>query len=113
MSRDEQQLESEIKAKGVNAPRLTPADIDAAIVAENTFRVSDVLKDAPSHPSLECLTICVLTLRNGFTVIGTSACASPENYNAEIGNKIARDKAREQIWPLEGYLLRERLASGK
>ena len=55
------------------------------------------------------LTVCVLTLENGFTVTGESACASPENYNEELGNKIARRNAFDKIWSLEGYLLKENL----
>jgi len=50
-----------------------------------------------------------LTLQNGFTVVGESACASPENFNAELGRKIARENARNKIWMLEGYLLKQRL----
>lgn len=55
------------------------------------------------------MTFCVLVLRNGYTVTGESACASPENFNAEIGRKIAKDNARNKIWGLEGYLLRQKL----
>ena len=55
------------------------------------------------------LTVCCLTLRNGFTVTGESACASPENFNKEIGEKIAFENARNKIWVLEGYLLKEKL----
>jgi hypothetical protein len=55
------------------------------------------------------LTICVLVLRNDFTVIGTSACASPANFNAEIGRRLARERAIDQIWPLLGYELRNQL----
>ncbi len=60
-----------------------------------------------------CLTVCCLTLTNGFTVTGESACASPENYDEEIGNKIARENAREKIWVLEGYLLKHELNKDK
>lgn len=54
-------------------------------------------------------TICYLTLQNGFTVTGQSACAHPDNYNEELGRKIAYDNAFREIWPLEGYLLKEKL----
>jgi hypothetical protein len=111
MARDEAAIEKEIQAKGLNAPRLTPKDIDNAIVAEYWVRASDAFKDAPGHPALQCLTLCVLVLKNGFTVTGESACASPENFNAELGHKIARDNARAKIWALEGYLLRSKLAA--
>lgn len=98
MMSDEQMLENEIQAKGLNAPRLTPDRIDSKIVGEQ-YHV---------FPGTT-LTVCVLHLVNGFTVTGESACASPENFNEEIGRKIARDNAREKIWQLEGYALRERL----
>ena len=61
--------------------------------------------------SLGLLTFCVLVLRNGFTVTGESACASPENFDAEIGRKIARQNAEQKIWPLMGYELRSKLAA--
>jgi hypothetical protein len=95
---NEKSVEQEINAKGLNAPRLRPDDIDAAIKKEqyHVFEGS-------------CLTVCCLTLRNGFTVTGESACASPENFNAEIGRKIARENARNKIWMLEGYLLKQML----
>jgi hypothetical protein len=63
-----------------------------------------------SMDALGLLTICVMVLRNGFTVHGVSACASPENFNEEIGRKIARDNAINQIWPLLGYELKNKLA---
>src|SRR5690349_17955234 len=99
--KDELQIENEIQAKGLNAPRLTPAHIDATIDREE-YHVFD-----------EVLTVCVLTLKNGFKVTGESACASPENFDQEIGAKIARDNARNKIWAFEGYLLRERLTGKK
>ena len=95
---DEQKIESKLQSLGLNAPRLTPEDIDAAIVGEQ-YHV---------FPGTT-LTVCCLTLRNGFTVTGTSAAASPENFNEEIGREIAFKNAREQIWQFEGYLLREQL----
>ena len=111
----EQQIEQEIQSKNLNAPRLTPADIDSKIKAVEYILPRDVCKrdngvevfDAPLP--LQTLTFCILTLENGFTVTGESACASPENFDAEIGKKIAYDNAREKIWSLEGYLLKEKL----
>tara|TARA_B110000196_G_scaffold34593_1_gene26091 strand:- start:2514 stop:2810 length:297 start_codon:yes stop_codon:yes gene_type:complete len=95
----ENAIEKEIQAKGLTAARLTPEFIDSIIVDED-FHVFEKT----------CLTVCCLTLRNGFTVTGESACASPENYNVELGKKIARDNARNKIWMLEGYLLKEKLS---
>lgn len=96
---DEHDIEAVIKLNGLNAPRLTPKHIDEQIVSA-AFHV---------FPGTT-LTVCALTLRNGFQVVGHSAAASPENFDAELGRAIAHRNAREKIWPLEGYLLKERLA---
>lgn len=98
---NENEIEAEIQAKGKTAPRLTPALIDGAIKAE-TYHVFEGTT----------LTVCVLTLQNGFTVTGESAAASPENFDEELGRKIARDNARNKIWAFEGYLLRQKLYEG-
>lgn len=95
---NEQDLEVEIQQKGLVAPRLTPSLIDAVIVGE----------DYHVFPNTT-LTVCCLTLKNGFTVTGESAAASPENFDREIGKKVARENARNKIWQLEGYLLKEKL----
>ena len=100
MSKDEAQIEAEIQRKGLNAPRLNPDMIDAAIASEQ-YHV---------FPGTT-MTVCALTLRNGYIVTGESAAASPENFDKEIGRKIARDNARNKIWALEGYLLRSKLAA--
>jgi hypothetical protein len=94
----EQCIEQEIIAKNLTAPRLTPEHIDRCIVGES-YHVFDGTQT----------TVCLLTLKNGFTVTGESACASPANFNAELGQKIARENAREKIWVLEGYLLKQKL----
>lgn len=114
----DREIESEIQAKGLNAPRVTPADVEAEIESEHYFVASDALQqDRAVHVSAESwklgntqlLTFCVLQLRNGFTVTGESACASPENFDAEIGQKIARQNAVSKVWPLLGFRLRDRL----
>jgi Phage protein (N4 Gp49/phage Sf6 gene 66) family len=96
----DQDVEKEIQAKGLTAPRITPAQIDGVIIGE----------DYHVFPGTT-LTICCLTLANGYTITGESACASPENFDVELGRKIARDNAKQKIWALEGYALRERLAA--
>lgn len=108
---DDSAIESEIQAKGLTAPRVTLADIEDNITAEYTFSAAHGLCGVPVHPSLHLLTFCVLVLRNGFIVTGESACASPENFDAEIGRKIAKKNAVDKIWPLMGYALKEKLAS--
>lgn len=109
---DDQSIEKEIQAKGLTAPRVTPQMIEDTIAEEYTFTADAALKGTPGESSQSCklLTICVLVLKNGFTVTGESACASPENFNAELGAKIARGHAKDKIWALEGYLLKDQLA---
>lgn len=108
---NEAAIESEIQAKGLTAPRVTPAHIESVIAGETYFTPAMTLgaDNFEAHSPLKLLTICVLVLQNGFTVTGESACASPENFDAELGRKIARANAVNKIWPLEGYLLKQRL----
>lgn len=108
---NDEKIEQEIIAKGLTAPRVTPAHIESIISGEYHFTAASATKDCPQLPSLALLSFCVLVLKNGFTVTGESACASPENFNAELGQKIARANAVQKIWALEGYLLREKLAN--
>ena len=109
--------DAEHRPKANKGPRVTPADIEANIRAETYFTAFDgfmaddrdmTVQDADA---LKLLTFCVLVLRNGFTVTGESACASPENFDAEVGRKIARQNAVQKIWPLMGYELRTKLAT--
>lgn len=108
---NEAAIEKEIQDKGLNAPRLTPQMIDDAIAGEYFVHAPDAFKQAPILDGLKRLTICVLVMKNGFTIVGKSACASPENFDAALGQKIAREDARRQIWALEGYALRNKLAA--
>ncbi len=115
-----QQIEQWIQAKGKTAARVTPADIEAEIASEHYFTAADGYRGRfatskgllaePPPQNLSRLTFCVLVLRNGFTVTGESACASPENFDAEIGRKIARQNAIEKVWPLMGFRLRDQLS---
>lgn len=114
---NDESVEQEIKAKGLTAPRIKPDDIEAGIASEHYFTAYDgakrgrVTRDEPAgSESLKLLTFCVLVMQNGFTVTGESACASPENFDAELGRKIARQNAVAKIWPLMGYELRSKLA---
>jgi hypothetical protein len=117
---DDQSIEQEIQAKGLTAPRVTPADIEANILSEHYFTAGDgyagaaaltIEEDGLIQPpeQLDLLTFCVLILQNGFTVTGESACASPENFDAEVGRKIARTNAINKVWPLMGYALKQQL----
>ena len=96
MNRDN--FEKEIKERGLTAPRITPKYID------------DVINKVEYYvfPGSQ-LTVCCMTLKNGFCVTGESACASPENFNKEIGERIAYQQAHNKIWPLLGYILKEEL----
>lgn len=124
MSTDKE-IEQEIQAKGKTAARVTPEVIQNLIVHEQYIN-GDVKAHFTDHiaahgdsekqqilESLRLITICILVLKNGFTVTGESACASPENFDAEIGRKIARQNAVNKIWLLEGYLLKQRLHEQK
>ena len=103
-------IEKEILEKGLTAPRVTPADIEANIAGEYFFTGDQATEGSPQMVELSLLTFCILVLKNGFTVTGESACASPENFDAEIGRKVARQNAVQKIWPLMGYELKERLS---
>ena len=109
-----QSIEQQIQAKGLTAPCVTPADVEANIATEWFFTGAEatgmLYGSGPDCRALGLLTFCVLVLKNGFTVTGESACASPENFNAEKGCKIARANAVQKIWPLMGYELRTKLA---
>ena len=113
-----QNLEAAIVAAGANvAPRITPADVEANIVGVYYFNGEDAANgavdsgviDSGDADALRLLTFCVLVLRNGFTVTGESACASPENYSSQIGRRIARENAVAKIWPLLGFSLKQKL----
>lgn len=96
------------------APKITPADIEAAIEREFYFTGDEAVRETHTEGSaqaLELLTFCVLVLRNGFTVSGESACVSPENFDVAVGRKVARANAINKIWPLMGYELKSRIAS--
>lgn len=99
---NEEAIEKEINDKGLNAPRLSPTMINETIVGEQFYVFPGTT-----------LTVCCLTLQNGYNVIGESAAASPENFDEAIGRRIAKDNARNKIWALEGYLLRSKLSETK
>ena len=110
-----------IEQRASAAPRVTPADVEANIAREYYFTAADGVRGAlaETNPDLgihiekgdprNLLTFCVLVLRNGFTVTGESACVSRENFDAEIGRKVARENAISKLWPLLGYALKDKL----
>ncbi len=109
-----------IQEKGLTAPRVTPQDLQDNIASAHYFTAADGVAGSSGFDKevvwdgnpeiLDLLTFCVLVLKNGFTVTGESACASPENFDAEIGRKIARRNAEQKIWPLMGYHLKQKLS---
>ena len=121
----DQEIEQEILDKGLTAPRVTPADIDANILEEFYINLADAIYgehidsknvlagSKVQYQALSLVTQCVIVLRNGFTVTGESACASPENFDAELERKIARENAINKLWPLMGYELKQRLFEAK
>lgn len=108
----------------IEPPSVTPEELEAEIASERYFSAAEGVMGAyharggvhphgrtPSkeeHMRLGLLTICVLVLKNGFTVVGTSACVNPGNFDEEKGREIARRKAVEQLWPLLGFRLADR-----
>lgn len=99
---DEIETERQIQAAGLTAPRVTPADLDAEIQAGTItyFTAAGQRK-----------TFCIITLANGFSVTGESACVDPRNFNPQIGRDIAYRNARRQLWPLLGFRLADKIAS--
>lgn len=77
------------------APRVTKEQIESRIAKTEYLRVG------------ETVTICNITLDNGFSVRGESACVNPENYDQAIGERIAYDQAFGKLWPHFGFLLSE------
>jgi hypothetical protein len=94
------------------APRVTLDDINKTIAGEAYFTAGEACSalGIPAMEGLNILTICLLTMRNGFTVVGKSAPASPANFNLELGRKFAREDAVRQLWPLLGYALCDKQA---
>lgn len=105
---NDQAIEQEIQNKGLTAPRVTFDQIQA-LMGQVTYHCHVV----PGTTT----TVCTAIDKDGFTLAnGMSACASPENFNAELGEKIAKQNAErqamEELWKLEGYALKKRLVEG-
>jgi hypothetical protein len=95
------------------APRVSLADIKDAIARAYYYNAGVVVRecsnDVAPPPSLDVLSICLIVMKNGFTIIGKSAPASAENFNQEYGFKLAYEDAVRQIWPHMGFALRDKL----
>lgn len=90
--------------------RVSLESMEAKIAAEYYITGAEAALPAKAHPSLSVLMICIIVMRNGFTLIGKSAPADPANFNPALGMKFACEDAIRQLWPLEAYALRDRLA---
>lgn len=121
---NDQQVEDEIQAKGLTAPRVTIEEVKQAIAAEYYFtalqgarmegldyldKMGQVQQPPPLHLALGLLTFCVLILDNGIKVVGDASCVSAENYDERLGRKIARDNAVSKVWQLLGMRLADKL----
>ncbi len=114
-------VEDQIQRVGATkGARITPADVEANIASAHFFTAEQGVigeefqnggPTSQTPEALKLLTICVLVLRNGYTVHGVSACASPENFNQEIGRRVARENAVREIWPLMGYALKNAIGA--
>jgi hypothetical protein len=89
-------------------PRVSVASLKSKIKARHIF-TADQVPNGPDEPELKILTVCICVLENGWTLLGKSAPAAPENFDAALGAKFAFEDCIRQMWPLEGYALRERL----
>lgn len=110
--------EDELKThqKNTGGKRVTADALEANIVSKHWFTAleaartaPEVIEDETSVQALGLLTICVLVLQNGFTVLGQSACADPSMFNEEIGRRLAETDAKQKIWPLMGYNLKQEI----
>jgi len=97
------------------APRVRLSDIEETIAACYYMSAYDAAATTaePLDRALKNLTLCIVMMKNGFVVIGKSAPASPENFDAELGRKFAYEDAVRQLWPLMGFALRDRLSRGE
>jgi hypothetical protein len=108
---------SEFIVLGEGEPKLTLSEAKAVVETKTAPRVTEESIKAKIF-SVEyivngnLLTICIITMHNRFMVHGVSAPASPSNFDADVGKRYAYDNAFKQLWQLEGYLLREKLAGG-
>ena len=94
-------------------PRVALADIEAAIggvyYTTGALALQDSYLSDEHKAPLDILTLCLVVMRNGFTVVGKAAPASPNNYRSDVGQRLAYEDAVRQLWPLMGFSLRDRL----
>lgn len=108
---DSLQATEDYSAARATAPRVSLDDIKDNIATVNYFTAGAATQalGQPADPSLDLLTVCILVTHNGFSVVGKSAPASADNFDAEKGRTFAYEDAVRQLWPLMGYELRQRI----
>ena len=134
---NDQQIEQEIQAKGLTAPRVTPEDIEANIAGEVYFTAADGFEGAMARgelwardaaamargelwardaagvvigPAMAHITLCVIIMRNGHKIVGVNTgSVSDANFDGELARTLARQNAVSKMWPLMGYALKEKL----
>ncbi len=110
MEKSSLQVTDDLSASVQKTPnRVSLQSIEDKIIAEYSFTADKAVGNSPIVESLTIMTIHIIVMNNGFTVIGKSAPADVLNFDAELGRKFAREDAIRQLWPLEGYALRDRL----
>src|SRR5215207_7771092 len=100
----------------LNKPALSLGEAQEIVAAKTAPKVTVESIEAKiaevDYISRGYLTICVITMRNGFKTVGKAASASPENHDSAVAQRYAYESAFKPLWELEGYLLREKLAGG-
>lgn len=108
-----------LAAANAVAPRVSLADIEAAIfgvfyqTGDHLLDHADIkveqFSDKALYDNAKLMTLCTIIMKNGFMFVGHSTPASPQNYNFDLGKKLAYDQAFKQIWPMMGFELRSKL----
>lgn len=95
----------------MSAPKVTPQDIENNVASLNYLNLGDALERVgqPAPEAAFRITLCLLTTTNGYGIVGKSACVDIKNYDKALGESVALADAKEQMWPLMGYALKERL----
>jgi hypothetical protein len=114
-------FERQLIARDKRGPRIKPQDVQRLVVSEHFFTAMhgaigrDVSENVgaclPTNPVLGLITFCVLVLKNDYPVTGVAVCESFQNFDPEIGRRIARQDAASKIWPLLGYEFKHRMAA--
>lgn len=96
-------------------PRVTKDELEANVSAHAVFNAYEAITalGMPAMESTKLLTLAVVTTENGFSLVGESACAWPDNYDQDIGQRLALENAKNKLWGLMGYHLKQQLFEGE